>query len=267
VADLQLGDSKHGSLQVQAPRTPDGYSRFFASIKGEDVRVGVTNGSWTQQATSQSKTNIVGYFYADDTGLFLKSSGLYQGMEGGRSNHDVKLQWSGAPWDFDASHLDGSMKVRLENGDFQSIDSPIVKLIDLLTLKNFKFYEKGTKIKEATGTLVFQNGGIKLQPLRVMMPAAKIYVEGEVKGKEQTIAVDVGMEINIANTVEVATAAVLFGPAGAVASYFATEGLNIPGFSVLNRLSSFSYRLDGPWAKPKITKFRSEVFKGGIKDN
>jgi uncharacterized protein YhdP len=260
IGQLEYSNLELGRVKLAARHGREGLFEITGGIKAPRVSVELDDGEWLRGEAGPTSF-FRGRLVMNDTGAVLSKLGLFSGLTSGSSTHDFDLKWLGAPWDFSASDSKGFILSKMTGGELISVDSFFVKLIDILTLKSFKFYEKGSKIERVDAKLRLDSGKLIMDMIDLDLSSTNLKFKGEADLIKETLATDVGMEVKIGEAVGTAAAVVTMGPIGIALGYLSSKTeLKLPSLDVLNQLTAFSYRLEGPWEDPELKSFRPKPF-------
>jgi uncharacterized protein YhdP len=260
VASLTYGGIDFGRVELRAQRAPNGLQNIVASIRAPRFSASFTEGQWLNGTDRKISTTASVKVSSDDTGRVLQQFGIFEGLKGGVLLAEFQAKWPGAPWQFSANQSSGNGEFTLEGGELLSIDSGFIKLMDVLTLKSLKFYEKGSKLNKTQGKISIKDGNLKLERAELDLASTNIRFRGDVDLVREQIATDVAMEVKISSAVALGAVGVMAGPAAALLGYLVSDNIKLPGVDLLNKLTAFSYRLEGPWAAPKVSEFKPKPF-------
>ncbi len=260
IGTLKLGDVEPGSITIYARKDVAGLRDIAGKMNGHRFSGEILGGEWIKLNKGGASSSLRGHVAMDETGKFLNGLGVFSGLNGGKSTAAFGLRWPGAPHQFSLKNARGDFGFHLIGGELVSMDSPFIKLMDVLTLKNFKINQKGAKIERAEGTLKLEAGKIKMDLVELNLSSSIVRLKGDINVPRKEIATDVGIETKIGGVVGVAAAGAVLGPAGAILGYLAADNFKLPGLDQLNKLTAFSYRLEGPWEEPKVSAFKPSIF-------
>jgi uncharacterized protein YhdP len=260
IGQLEYNDLELGHVEIGARHNQTGLFEITGGIKAPRVSLELDDGEWLRSGEG-STSFFRGRLAMNDTGAVLSKLRMFDGLTSGSSTHDFDLKWPGAPWDFSAADSKGFILSKMTGGELISVDSFFIKLIDILTLKSFKFYEKGSKIERVDAKLRLDSGKLIMDLIDLDLSSTNLKFRGEADLVKETLATDVGMEVKIGEAVGTAAAVVTIGPIGIALGYLSSNTkLKLPSLDVLNQLTAFSYRLEGPWEDPELKSFRPKPF-------
>ena len=183
-----------------------------------------------------------------------------------------KLDWAGAPNDFDYPTLSGTFKLETGAGQFTKIDPGIGKLLGVLSLQalprrmtlDFRdVFSEGFAFDDIVGDFRIQKGQMRTDNLKLQGPAATVRIVGDIDLAAETQRLDVRVLPALSASVS-AGAAVLFlanpivGAAVGAGTFLAQKFLDHP----IEQMFSYEYRVTGAWADPQVERVGSRLTSG-----
>lgn len=266
VEKLFIGDKLWGSLAFQL--RPDDIGATFQHIKGNFF--GLKPGMFGDQ----EPTN---FFWGFDDGIYnsrltgpVGVDNLYDVFNGfdlapvadsesGKFVFD--LAWQDQPWNVSKENITGNFQIELNNGDFYRSPGGAGAALKLVSLFNFANWLKRLQLdfsdvvgqnlaySNLQGTIYFDQGNaVFLDPLKMKMPSGRMSMAGTFNLIDETA------EAQLVATLPVATnlpwvVALLGGVPAAAGVYITSKIVQ----KQVDRLSSISYALTGPWDDINIT--------------
>jgi len=175
-----------------------------------------------------------------------------------------QLAWSGSPAEFDYPTLTGSIRVDVGRGRFTKIEPGIGKLLGVLSLQSLPrrmtldfqdVFSDGFAFDEIAGDVRVSDGVMSTDNLRLVGPAAKVEIAGDVDLAKETQRLAVRVQPSLSASVS-AGAALLFianpiiGAAVGAGSLLAQSMLKDP----IEQFFSYQYTVTGRWSDPVVTK-------------
>jgi uncharacterized protein YhdP len=182
------------------------------------------------------------------------------------------LAWQDQPWNVSRDNLAGEFQVELKEGSFYRSTGGAGAALKMVSLVNFANWLRRLKLdfsdvtgqnlsyNKLSGTLEFDQGIARFkQPLRMDMPSGRMSMEGEFD------LINEAVDARLVATLPVATnlpwvVALLGGLPAAAGVYVTSKVVE----EQVDRLSSISYTLSGPWDDVEISVDR--IFAADLKD-
>ncbi|MGB1111070.1 MAG: AsmA-like C-terminal region-containing protein, partial [Gammaproteobacteria bacterium] len=197
----------------------------------------------------------------------MQTFGLGRSLEAEGFSALFDTRWPGSPMSFDLSQLDGRLTMKLGKGRVLDVDPGAGRLFGLLSFTTLPrrlrgdfadLNEEGFVFDSIEGDFDLVNGVATTENLKMVGPAAKLDIRGEVDLKNETVDQIVDVIPEVSSTLPLA--GVLAGGVGVGAALLVIQQvLNDP----LNRLAKFSYHMHGPWAEPVIDKLNAGESSAG----
>ncbi|TNF07726.1 MAG: TIGR02099 family protein [Gammaproteobacteria bacterium] len=276
IQDFSVGDSHFGYARFRSEPTPHGvlFSGIDANLKG--LRLGSkdvdTTLLWERQA-GVHYSQFSGLLQAGDVGDVMEAWGTPAALESKDAHFFADLGWPGKPWEIKPSQLNGAMSLQVEKGRFfkspAGAANAMLRLISLFNFDNWlrrlsldfsDLFEKGMSFDEMQGGLVFNAGNMSFDPpLVVKMPSGRFKMNGTANLVREDI------DAILVTTLPVGTnlpwVAALVGGLPAAAGVYITGKIFE---KQVDKLSSISYHITGPWDDPEVDVER--IFSDGGTD-
>lgn len=258
VDEMNLGDlqisAKAGN--VQAEHRVWKLDAFTVKNPGADLQA---SGRWVK-SPAENFTELKGNIVSKDGEKLMKSLALPADIVRGAAGRvDLSLRWKGAPQDFQAKNLEGSVKADLNGGQFLQVEPGIAgrflsllsmqSLIKRLTLDFKDVVGKGLAFNSIRMTGSINRGVFSTEDLAVDSPAAAILISGTANFVTQRLDASVVVLPNL-HTEGPALALTLANPVLGVGSFLAQFALKKP----LSYMLGAKYRASGPWGNLSFKK-------------
>ena len=277
IKKFAMGERTFGRVSFRTEPQPDGVliSSLDANLLG--LQLGGmdydTSVLWTLKNGIYA-TQFDGLFSVGDVGQVMENWGIPPALDSEAGRFFADLHWLGQPWEIAPSTMTGAMSLQLENGRFYKSPSgtanALIRLVGLFNFNNWlrrlqldfsDLFEKGMSFDELQGGLVFNEGTMQFDPpLLVKMPSGRI----KMAGSADLIAEQI--DASLVTTLPVGTnlpwVAALIGGLPAAAGVYITSKLFE---KQVDKLSSISYRITGPWDDPSVKVQKIFSDKGGAK--
>jgi uncharacterized protein (TIGR02099 family) len=256
VQDLRLGVAKLGDARLESWPTANGMHIEQLRALSGNAQISAS-GDWNGDAhDSHTQMNI--NFSANDLGEMLGALGFNGLIHGGRTHDQLDARWPGSPSNIALANMDGTLRIKVEDGRIPEATSPgvgrllgLVSLAELprrLTLDFGDVFGKGLAFDSITGEFHLADGNATTNDLAINGPSANITVTGRTGLRGRDYDQDVHVVPHVGNSLPL-VGAVVGGPVG-VAAGLAVQGLLGHG---LNKAASAHYRVTGSWDKPVFT--------------
>jgi uncharacterized protein YhdP len=227
-----------------------------------------TNGWWRVRGKRQ-QTELDVVVDIKDAGGYLARFGYGETVRNAPTKITGKLQWTGAPNDFDYPTLSGDLSLESGAGQFTKIDPGIGKLLGVLSLQalprritlDFRdVFSEGFAFDDIAGEVRIEKGQMHTDNLTLAGPAAAVGIKGSVDLGQETQQLVVRVTPSLSSGVS-AGAAVLFlanplvGAAVGAGALLAQKLFNNP----IDQMFSYEYRVTGPWADPLVERVNRPV--------
>jgi len=223
-------------------RSPDGTLSF--------------NGVWEAWSVNPS-TRLKAKAEVTDIGRYFNQLKLPQGIKGGSGHMEGQLAWSGPPYSLDLPSLSGTLSLETKKGQFVKLEPGIGKLIGVLSLQalprraTFDFHDlfsEGFAFDQISASAVIDRGVIRTDNFRMIGPAARVEMKGDLNLPAETQTLDVKIIPAMSESVALGTAIV--NPVVGIATLLAQKALKDP----IGQMVAFDYEVKGTWADPTVTK-------------
>jgi len=259
VEDFRLAGRAFGRMQLVAG--PEGREwrirRFEAVAEHGSLQA---SGSWQQSArTPVTALDVV--VESDDIGAWFASLRVPPGVAGGSGSLKGRIAWAGAPQAFDLPSLRGSLELRARKGRFAKAEPGIGKLIGVISLQALPrrvaldfadVFSDGFAFDSIAADIQVEQGVARTRNFRMIGPAARVEMRGEVNLAGETQRLDV--KVMPALSESVALGAAFLNPAIGIAALLAQKALKDP----INHLAAFDYEVSGTWDDPIVLKKRRD---------
>jgi len=259
VEDFRRGPQQFGRLTLDAAPSLQEVAWQIRSVVIENPDASLRgSGRWeaAPQQAGKSQTSL-------DLVLDIKSSeglltrlghpGLLRATPGQLKG---QLRWPGAPVDFRVSQLGGQLALDLQQGQFLKAEPGLSKLVSVVNLQSLPkritldfrdIFSAGFAYERVRGDLLFSQGDVRTENLRVVGVQASVFIEGtaSIMNETQQIRVLVLPELN-AGLASLGYA--LVNPAIGLGSFLAQYVLRDP----LRKVLAYEYELTGPWSDPVV---------------
>ncbi len=243
-------DMALGKLIFRAAPTGDAWVIDHLSL--EDAGLITTgSGQWRNSAELGSVTQIDFVTDIQAAGDALDSLDFAGFLRKGKGYANGRLEWQGAPHEFDYSRLNGDFDIRIQDGELTQVAPGTGRLLGLLnfnailrrvTLDFSDVLASGLKFDQMQYTGLFAEGEAIMRDAYLFSPAVFVRMEGKLDLDQELIDMEVHVSPELGGNLTLLSA--LANPA-AGAVMFLLQNV----FKEEMRSSSFvSYRAKGDWA-------------------
>ena len=251
-----------GKLELAAdPAGADWQIRKLA-LANEHGRIDA-HGAWRNVA-SRSRTALDVTVDVKEAGEFLSRFGWPNAVRGAATKIDGRLEWEGAPSDFDYPSLSGAFKLRSGAGQFTKIDPGVGRLLGVLSLQmlprrislDFRdVFSEGFAFDTITAEVKMRNGVMHTDDFRLVGPAAAVNIAGDADISRETQSLRIRVQPAMSSGVSVGTAALfianpLIGAAVGAGTLLAQKMLDNP----FDQLFSYEYSVTGSFDDPVVAR-------------
>jgi uncharacterized protein (TIGR02099 family) len=219
-----------------------------------------TSLEWTLEG-GRHRTLVDGLLQAGDLGNVMEAWGLPQILDSDEAHFFTEMTWPGRPWEISTTAMKGAMSLQLQKGRFYQAPKGAAKqMIRLVSLFNFDnwlrrlrldfsdLFEDGMSYDEMHGGLIFDEGTLTFDaPIVVKLPSGRVRLEGVANLISEDIDAHLVTTLPLGTNLPWIVA--LAGGLPAAAGVYVTGKVFK---KQVDKLSSISYRITGPWADPEI---------------
>ncbi len=266
VSQLFFDDNLWGSIDFQI--RPQDKGTLFDNIRGELFGMKIGTPVSDSEASffwgydgEQFNSHFKGPIDVDNIGDLFAKAGLAAPIDSYFGRFLLDLQWAEKPWSFDSQNLMGSIDIQLSDGRFYNSPAGSSAVLKLVSLVNFANWLRrlrldfsdviGDDLEYTTldGTVNFNQGNAQfLRPLNVKMPSGRMSMAGDFNLLEETADARLVATLPVASNLPWVVA--LLANVPAAAGVYLTSKLVS---KQVDRLSSISYRIAGPWDDLEVT--------------
>lgn len=277
VEDFELRGRKLGRIEVEAQnRSGAGAQREWRLSKFNILAPEASltaSGNWAVMNTASASASAsvprrtLLNFRLDirDSGDLLTRFGMEHVVRRGKGVMEGQVAWIGAPMNPDYRSMTGQVNLNVESGQFLKADPGLAKLLGVLSLQTLPrrltldfrdVFSEGFAFDFVRGDVRIDQGVASTNNLQMKGVNAAVLMEGsaDLDRETQNLHVVVVPEINAMTASLVATA---INPVVGLGSFFAQMLLRGP----LIASATQEFRIDGPWADPRIERITAKRSK------
>ena len=271
VHKLFVNERLYGSLSFKM--VPEQGGVRLKQLQGEIGHIGIGSEQGETElywlAGDQALTAFSGSLRTDNIADVLEFWEFPKMMDSKQSHIQAEVLWHDRPDQFSLNGLRGGMTFSAESGSFHSSPAaPADAAIRVVSLFNFAnwvrrlrldfsdIFSKGTSYDEIQGGVEFNEGKMRFEPaIEVKMPSGRMMLSGLADLNNEQLDASLAMTIPVSTNLP--WIAALAGGLPAAAGVYLTSKLFE---DEVDRFSSFSYSLKGPWAEPEVSV--EKIFNG-----
>ena len=262
IAELSNGADVWGNVSFNLREEEGNYS--FEDVRGnlrglelgsegEGMRV-----DWLA-AGDTPKTHVQGEIYFEDFGLVLENYSYDKVIETRQGEVGFDVNWPGSPLDFQLATSSGTVAIDVGEGSFLKTSGATEgtpRVVSILNLADFVrrlsldlsyMFKSGIPFDSIRGDLHLQDGTIEVPDMAVAGPSSSFQFAGRADVPEQRIDGELVATLPIASNLPW-VAALVSGLPAAVAVYVFSKLFT----KQMDRFSSASYEVAGPWDDPEV---------------
>lgn len=279
---IYLGEADYGRWAFSL--RPEAAGLNIDNIKGE-VRGIAVSGDPNRESDKGARIQ----WFVDDMGHRTRFSGTLVSanmadvleqwqqprlLESKAAQAQADLNWAGTPLAFDIKNISGTLGLSADDGRFirndVNAESAFLRLVGLFNFDSWArrlqldfsdVYRSGLAYDSIRGEVSFDRGQLQMiKPVKVKMTSSTMQMGGNINLLDETL--DATMVATLPVGGNATTAAALVGGLPAAASVYLISKMFD---KQIKKLTSVSYKIEGPWAKPEV-KFHKLFDVKGAKD-
>jgi uncharacterized protein YhdP len=256
--DFKYQDTAFGSLDLAASRQEDGLRLDRLLLSSRHMRIDA-KGDWRVTAAGQTSAFAI-KFDSGDFGAALARLGYAGTVDDGKAHFDINARWDGPPTAFALEKLDGSLRMKIEDGRLLDVEPGAGRIFGLLSLQALPrrlsldfsdFFRKGFSFDGIEGNFIIKDGSALTRDLSLDGPAGKIAVDGRIDLAAREYDQTVVVTPSVSSGLPVAGAVV--GGVGVGAVMLLMEQMLKPN---IERLTRVTYRVTGNWNNPEVERLQ-----------
>lgn len=262
VDDFELGGRELGRVEIQAVnrRTVARQAEWqldHLSVTTPEAELKAL-GRWAPAAGGQRRMLMDFRLELSDGGALLQRLGLGGVLQGAKGKLQGEVSWPGSPLAPDAAHMDGQLRVDIQQGRFLKAGAGAGRLLSVLSLQSIPrrltldfrdVFLQGFAFDSLVGDVRIDDGVADTNNLLMRGLQAAVLMEGraDLAHETQDLHVVVVPEIN-AGTASLAYAAI--NPAVGLGTFLAQLFLRKP----LMQAGTREFHITGNWSDPQVAK-------------
>ena len=263
--EFAIGDRYLGAVDVNLVRTADGL--VTEKLEATDDSFSITgSGRWVADDNEElgSRTYVNATLTSVDVRSTLARLDFAQGISGKDMGIVFDMNWAGGPRGSFLDVLDGTVDLRLEDGQLEEVEPGAGRMLGLvsfvalprrLSLDFRDVFNKGFRYDSIAGTFQVEDGVASTCDMSLEGPAALIGIVGQVDLANSVYEQGAVISAKVGNTLPI-VGAVVGGPPGAAAMLILSQIFKKP----LQSVGQVYYAISGPWEEPAIESIASDQF-------
>jgi uncharacterized protein YhdP len=289
IEQLRLGEQRLGRVEVEAGHAPAPAVTAGSAVAGgawvwqlKRLRVVLPEADFTAQGQwpavessvtggkSPPRRSTVDFqLEVKDGGRLLARLGKPGLIDGGAGNMRGQLGWDGLPWKPAVAVLDGTLRIRVERGQFLKVEPGAARLLGVLSLQSLPrrllfdfrdFFSDGFAFDFVRGNVQLVDGVARTNNLQMKGVAAAVLMSGQADLAQETQ----DLQMVIVPEINAGTASLIaawINPAVGLTTFLAQAILRRPAIAAATQ----EYHVTGSWAQPQVEKVDRQ--KDGGKPN
>lgn len=252
--------------QISFKTLPSGQGLTIQNLRMNSPRIELqANGSWLQS----NVTRLQGTASSTRVTEFLTSLGMdAHNLITSKGKLTFNLSWLDAPYQPSLSGLSGSASLELGAGRIVDIDQTsgakmgIGKMLSIFSLQSiprrlsFDFsdiFQKGYSFDYVKGDFTLRNGDVYTSNLSSDGPVARVDIDGRIGLKNKDYDFTLNITPYVTSSLPVAATLLTGQPLIGLAAFAVNKVIS----SQVSRVTTYSYRVTGPWSNPSWQSGRS----------
>ncbi len=261
VKKMFIDGQELGSLNFISSPIKSGMQFERIDIEG-DILSMKANGSWLKGDKTGERTHFQANMTSNNVGAVFDVFGQKEQVRNGDGKANYDVFWHGSPWEADISSIEGTMDYEVSNGQLLQIEPGFGRMIGIFSIETlwrrmtFDFrdiFSEGFAFDRMKGSIEAKDGNAFIKSFQLKGVAATVDMEGRIGLRDK----DLDQIVTI--TPKASSALPLVG--GLAAGTGVGLGILILQKifqSPLEKMSSITYKVTGPWEDPKMEKFKTE---------
>jgi uncharacterized protein (TIGR02099 family) len=260
IDQLSINQYKPGGIVIKTRNTPNKIAIQNLVITNVEAVTRVS-GEWSVDTQGNNERILLdASAEIKDLGEVIAHWGSPKAVEGGKGTVNLKLDWTGPPYDPVFDTLSGKIAIQLENGRLLQVNSGISKVIGVFSLQSLlKFASldiqgslgnvvtSGTSFNKLSGDFVIRNGIARTENFTMQLNQARVATSGLVNIPKQTQ----DLRITIFPTIDASAGALALFAVNPIIGASALIGQYLIN-NRLNRTLQSDYLVQGSWDKPDV---------------
>jgi len=262
IAELRDNEDLWGDVSFEFE--DKGRNYHFRNIRGtlRGLHLGDEDGltlDWLAEGDSP-ETHLSGVLTFTDFGEVLQQYNYDQIIQTEQGRVDLDLRWPGAPSDFELAQSHGHLDINVGQGSFLKTSGAAegtLRVVGILNLADFVrrlsldisyMFQSGIPFDKIEGQLQLEQGTIEVPSMQITGPSSRFEFVGSADVMAETVDGQLVATLPIASNLPW-VAALISGLPAAAAVYVISKLFT----KQMDRFSSATYQVQGPWNEPEVT--------------
>lgn len=256
LASVKMGDKEWGAWHVQAQPFKEGVQ--INSIDGQINALHVQGqGSWN--VLDQGVMHFEGTAEAPDISKVMRAWGYTPSATSEQAKTTIDVTWPGGPANASWMNMVGKFDVTVMRGKLLDVEgASSIKAVSLFNVQNLQrrlqldfsdLFKKGISYDQMNGHFDLAQGILSTPQFSITGPSLQFSLRGKAHLEKHELDQQVELTLPVARNL-VIPAAVVGGLPAAATVYVIDKALG----ASLNKLTTFHFKLEGDWDKPKVTQ-------------
>ncbi len=269
INDLQLGALDLGNVIIKANSSKNHWNLEYCKLISSAYQM-TLQGDWTRNH-NHSKTTIKAGLKISDLAQALKQWNASPAVEAQQGEILFKGGWDAPAYDVSWNKLAGNLSIQLRNGRITKLSSEteekigLGKLLSILSLQtiprrltlDFSDLAKGGYSFDVfMGNFSVKNGVMSTSDSYIDGPVAYASIKGDLDIIKQLYDLNLQVMPHITASLPV-VATIAGGPIAGIATWVASKIIN----HGMQKISSYTYKVTGPWFDPVVQQVSIEKQK------
>jgi uncharacterized protein YhdP len=253
INDFRYNDKQFGKVNIQTTPLNNGLNldSLRATLGATEINMA---GQWTQSST------ISGNLITTDTAQMLKNWGMTPSIVSNSAKLNYSFEWPSELYSPDLKILKGNIHLEVGKGQILNVSSQtkmgIGKLVTLLSFQSVArrlqldfsdLTKAGLNFDEMRGDFQFDHGQAITQNMHIAGPVAHINMTGSIDLINETYNLKIEVTPHLTSSLPI-IATIAGGPIAGAATWAANKLIN----PLVNKITTDTYTVTGPWDKPVI---------------
>lgn len=258
-------DRDQGDIRISAENKGGDWNTTLALHNEDGTLSG--QGRW-RLGGGASQTRFDFKLKARSIEKLLNRIGYPDAVRRGNASLEGNLSWQGVPFAIDYPSLEGSLKVKAQDGQFNKLEPGAGRLLGILSLQSLPrritldfrdVFSEGFAFDVIEGQASVSRGVMETKDLEIRGPAARVAMQGQVDLARETQNLRVRVQPALGETLTTAGVLLSANPATGAAYWLANKLFGGP----LDQVFAYEYAITGSWADPKVDKLGEPKPKEG----
>lgn len=254
IKKLRYGDLELGEVQMKSDPVAYGMEVHSLKVDGDWLDLSA-QGNWTLRDKREASRFDV-EVHGGNLGRMLTAFGYSGNIEGGETHGEINANWPGSPMDFKLEKVEGSLSLRIGEGQLVKFEPGAGRVFGLLnlhalprrlTLDFSDLFKRGFSFDRIEGHFTLIDSDAYTQDLVIEGPSARIDISGRIGLAVHDYDQLVTVTPEVSSGLPVA-GALAGGPAVGAALFLADKLLG----KQFQDIARYQYSVTGSWEDPEF---------------